>query len=721
MAPRKALRCSCDHRCSRRTCPLPGFEWADDEESRHEVDNELDLLEKELQKNGQEAQYVRPREGDDDADAASSSGSDEEPTNYFFLSRKRRRRTLDDSDLDSDSDQSGQALGSESDESSLDDHRLMDLGESKDAESDYDEEFLLKGGKWKRPYDRHEGRKRDRYRLYDLGKREYEASIQRRSLLDKLACIGGWAASPAPPVRKPAPRFTPWTPVFWMDSELADGVQAMVDGPRLPVRAIECVLSFFDTYSDLGHPNQGLSRFDVLYLEVYTTSPLRGASACVLEFRPFQPWRAVDWAAPDVATGVQAAVGGPRLPLQAIEHVFNFFDTHPELDRSQCEVICLEVHSLSPAHAAHVYVSALPWKTVDFQPWKTVDWTAPDVATGVQAAIDGWRLSLQAIERVLAFFDAHPDVDRGRCDAFCLEVYWSSSPRAAHACVSEFQFADSYMVEVVEEEEDGTDDDGADARMTLFWFTFDPVDEAAIAMAQRAYGDFVPKYTRVGALARGPGRPELPVWRIECARGRPFSAEAPRLTLAVNGGRYEAVLRSYVDFAMAPMRLLGSGSLDADAWPTAPYNPRCGGDNAILRPGGAGFGGLVIWTAPALVELPLGAALCGLLPLLGQPMRPPVAIDPESKYPYVVDPLPFQGHRRDGDRFQLPCIEQLQAQGAMPAFKSDRRPWKSIFAAMAEGVDLATDIADADKLFYKRETEILSGTYFHARLGAYSF
>ncbi|KAH8761544.1 hypothetical protein F5883DRAFT_562170 [Diaporthe sp. PMI_573] len=270
---------------------------------------------------------------------------------------------------------------------------------------------------------------------------------------------------------------------------------------------------------------------------------------------------------------------------------------------------------------------------------------------------------------------------------------------------------------MVEEEEAGTADDGADGRMTLFLFTFEPVHEAAIAAARRAYGDLVPTYTRLEALALGPGQPELAVFRIECARGRPFSAEAPRLTLAVNGPRYEAVLRSCVDFAMARMR---RGGADADAWPTAPYNPRCGGDNLIVRPGRAGVGGLLLWTAPAPVELPLGAALCLLLPLLGQPLRPPVEIDPKSKYPYVVDVLPFQGHRRDGDRFQLPVMEQLQAQVAMPAVECDHRSWQCLFAAMAEGVKLADDIADADKMYYMHEIDILRGTWFLDRLGAYT-
>ncbi|KAL2281239.1 hypothetical protein FJTKL_11684 [Diaporthe vaccinii] len=506
-------------------------------------DRELGLLEVELEVNGLEAQDARPQKGEEnDAGAVSSSDSEEEPTDYSFC-RKRRRRESDDFD----SDQSDQASDSESDESSSDEH-LMDRGEIDDAESDYDEDFQLEGGHWRRPYNRHDGRKRDRERLYELGKREHEAGIQRRALLGKLARIGGSAASPAPPEAR-------------------------------------------------------------------------------------------------------------------------------------------------------------------FAPWKTVDWTAPDVPTDVQAAVDGSRLPLQALERVIAFFDANPDVDRGRCDAFCLEAYLSSSslPCATHACVSEFQFADSYMVEMVEEveeEEASAADDGADARMTLFCFTSAPVHEAAITAARKAYGDFVPKYTRVGALALGPGQPELPVFRIECTRGRPLSAEAARLTLAVNGPRYEAVLRST--------------DLNVVAWPTAPYNPRCGPDNLIVRPGMGGVGGLLFWPAPAPVELPLGAALCGLLPALGKPMRPPAEIDPRSKYPSVVDLLPFQGHRRDGDRFQLPCMEQLQAQDAMPAVESDPQPWQRIFAAMAEGVDLATDIADADQPYYKHEIKILSGAWFYARLGAYS-
>ncbi|KAH8761652.1 hypothetical protein F5883DRAFT_126893 [Diaporthe sp. PMI_573] len=445
----------------------------------------------------------------------------------------------------------------------------------------------------------------------------------------------------------------------------------------------------------------------VMYLKVYSLSPPHTSYACVLESQPSQPLKKVDWTAPDVATSVQDSVDGKGLPLQAVEHALAFFNAHPEVDRSRYDVLCLDISSLLPPLAPRAPVSG-------FQPWKTVDWTAPDVATGVQSAVDGSRLPLQALERVVAFFDAHPDVDRGCCDALCLEAYSSLSPRPAHACVSEFQFANSYVVEMVEEEA-GTADDGADGRMTLFLFTFEPVHEAAIVAARRAYGDLVPKYTRVDTLALGPGQPELSMWRIECAPGRPFSAEAPRLTLAVNGPRYEAVLRSCVDFAMAPMR---RGGADADAWPTAPYNPRCGGDNLIVRPGRAGVGGLLLWTAPAPVELPLGAALCLLLPLLGQPLRPPAEI--KSKYPWVVDHLPFRGHRRDVDRFQLPCVEQLQAQDAMPAVEDDHRPWQRIFAAMAEGVDLATDIADADKPYYKREVGNLRGTCFYDRLGAYS-
>ncbi|KAH8747030.1 hypothetical protein F5883DRAFT_529060 [Diaporthe sp. PMI_573] len=118
------------------------------------------------------------------------------------------------------------------------------------------------------------------------------------------------------------------------------------------------------------------------------------------------------------------------------------------------------------------------------------------------------------------------------CAAFCQEacgVVDDAQPPRAYACLSEFQFDKSCMLEVMETAA-GTDDDSAttttttDARMTLFYFTFEVVDEAAIAAARAVYGDFVPEYTYAGPLAQGHGQPDLNVWKIECTRGRPFSA-----------------------------------------------------------------------------------------------------------------------------------------------------------------------------------------------------
>jgi hypothetical protein len=51
--------------------------------------------------------------------------------------------------------------------------------------------------------------------------------------------------------------------------------------------------------------------------------------------------------------------------------------------------------------------------------------------------------------------------------------------------------------------------------MTLFYFTFKVLDEAAIAAARAVYGDFVPKYTYAGPLTQGHGQPDLNVWKIE--------------------------------------------------------------------------------------------------------------------------------------------------------------------------------------------------------------
>jgi hypothetical protein len=57
----------------------------------------------------------------------------------------------------------------------------------------------------------------------------------------------------------------------------------------------------------------------------------------------------------------------------------------------------------------------------------------------------------------------------------------------------------------------------------------------------------------------------------------------------------------------------------------------------------------------------------------------------------------------------------------MQVVKSDASSWERIFTAMAEAEYLAKDLPDEDKLYYKRAAEILSGTWFYAKLGRYSF
>ncbi|KAH8747957.1 hypothetical protein F5883DRAFT_653368 [Diaporthe sp. PMI_573] len=105
----------------------------------------------------------------------------------------------------------------------------------------------------------------------------------------------------------------------------------------------------------------------------------------------------------------------------------------------------------------------------------------------------------------------------------------------------------------------------------------------------------------------------------------------------------------------------------ADAWPTAPHNLRCGGNNIIVGPGLPGFRRLVLWNAQEIMELSLGASLCGLLRLLRQPMRQRAVAKPKQKMWMPVDLLPFEGYWRDCDTFQLPYLEHLQAQ-ELPAF-----------------------------------------------------
>ncbi|KAI1737861.1 hypothetical protein F4680DRAFT_450535 [Xylaria scruposa] len=89
-----------------------------------------------------------------------------------------------------------------------------------------------------------------------------------------------------------------------------------------------------------------------------------------------------------------------------------------------------------------------------------------------------------------------------------------------------------------------------------------------------------------------------------------------------------------------------------------------------------------------------------------------------NRKPWVpVDLLLFEGYRRDWADFELLYLEDLQA---MRVVKNDAWSWERIFAALIEAEDLAINTADGETLYYKRAAEILSSTWFHAKLGRYS-
>lgn len=110
----------------------------------------------------------------------------------------------------------------------------------------------------------------------------------------------------------------------------------------------------------------------------------------------------------------------------------------------------------------------------------------------------------------------------------------------------------------------------------------------------------------------------------------------------------------------------------SQAWPTALHNPRIDGDNIIVRSDYEGIVGLLLWTTPSVVTLPLGASLLSLICLMGTPLQEPGEIDISpwqySKKPFhevpvrkTVDPFPFETYSCNAYDLERLMLHRLQA------------------------------------------------------------
>ncbi|KAI1110289.1 hypothetical protein F5Y14DRAFT_429283 [Nemania sp. NC0429] len=387
------------------------------------------------------------------------------------------------------------------------------------------------------------------------------------------------------------------------------------------------------------------------------------------------------------------------------------------------------------------------------------------------------QLQPKALQRVIDFFRRNPHVKREACEDFCkskcsgvhmdnqfknsrcktspYEVAsdwkWPSGPGFQRpsgivAYPSEFQFDKGYMVQVeaditgsMEMEELGVTKDAG--MMTLFYFTFEELDkDGQLESARAAYNDLVPAYTYVGCMGLPPGHPQLFVWRIECPAGQPFSTDASYLGMRMNRQKYASIMRDLVDLVAAPLASLGSeggkgkgenrqGRRNMDvqqleAWPTALHNPRIDADNIIVRSDHEGIVGLLLWTTPSLVSLPLGASLLGLLCLMGTPLQEPgdtcisrwqYKDKPFHEVPVrkKVDPFPFKTYSRNAYDFERLMLHRLQAK--VPALAQNpgkKESWEHVFSAMKKAVDVADHMADGDKESYREQISRMEWDWF---------
>ncbi|KAH8746768.1 hypothetical protein F5883DRAFT_700155 [Diaporthe sp. PMI_573] len=290
--------------------------------------------------------------------------------------------------------------------------------------------------------------------------------------------------------------------------------------------------------------------------------------------------------------------------------------------------------------------------------------------------------------------------------------HWNmpASGRRQHGvlvCPSQFQFPGSYMVEVLKDSAAGSEAGGAHTRLTLFYFTYEELDESQLEEVRRVYGDFIPDYTFAGNMGLASENRELFVWRIDCAMGTPFLTDAAYFGLRRNCKEYANILRHYVDFVAAPLGPEGGGSINAQDWPEALHIPCIGAENILVRSDHSGI--QVLWPASAAVRLPFGASLAILLLLEGTPLQVQEATDGcnDDKNPLtvrkVVDNSPFQSYSRDAYQIEILVLRHLQKK--VPALAKDPKLWGHMFTAMEQGVEAATDITDGDKERYKTQVD----------------
>ncbi|OQV09672.1 hypothetical protein CLAIMM_13766 [Cladophialophora immunda] len=377
------------------------------------------------------------------------------------------------------------------------------------------------------------------------------------------------------------------------------------------------------------------------------------------------------------------------------------------------------------------------------------------------------QLQPKALQRVIEFFRRNPHVKREACEDFCKSEYsgvhmksryktspyevgsdwkWPSGPGFKQpsgivAYPSQFQFDKGYMVQV-EAEVEAEDDD---SMMTLFYLTFEELDkDGQLDSARAVYGDLVPDYTYVGSMDLSPGYPQLFVWRIECPAGQPFSTDTSYLGMGMQRQKYASILRDLVDLVAAPLLALGSEGekgkgeklpsrrrrninvqQQSQDWPMALHNPRIDADNIIVRSDHEGIVGLLLWTTPPIVTLPLGASLLSLLCLMGTPLQEPGDIEISSwkydKKPFHevpvrknVDPFPFETHSRNAYDLERLMLHRLQAK--VPALAQNpggKEPWEHVFSAMRKAVDVADYMTDGDKESYRAQIGRMEWDWFH--------
>ncbi|OAG38284.1 hypothetical protein AYO21_07510 [Fonsecaea monophora] len=347
------------------------------------------------------------------------------------------------------------------------------------------------------------------------------------------------------------------------------------------------------------------------------------------------------------------------------------------------------------------------------------DWSRPDAA-GLEAAANGSRLQPAAIKLIVDFFHRRPHLNRTECEDYCLKKYLGEGvefaawkwPLKVHAYPSEFQFPDSYMVEIIDPSV------SIPTHMTLFYITPKTLDEDQLAQAREAYDHFVPQYTYVGHMdVAGKHRTKLFVWRIEAPVGRPIAADIDRLGLRVNQEKYLNIMKHFVDFVCKPLpprwdrrgRNLDTGK----NWPMVPHNPLLDVNNIIVRPDWSGIAGVLLWGAPPLMTLPFGASLSGLLRLEGVPDLEDAGDDEQA---CEINPSMFDTYSRNGRELERCCLYYLREK--IPTLGDDPLAWRRLFKAMRDGTAAAGNTSKIERICHAAQVQDLRWEWFRLEIEA---